>query len=271
MKSAGFSKEEMETMHTQNTEEPEGINPVRMDGGKLECKFKFDYNKPLVRQLFNADISFEEYCTWINEPKHVINPVRDIVLFSNPFMENYLAKTPWWVVPIAWIPVATYNFMVNDLPLLETLSVTFLGLFAWTFMEYMLHRFVFHAEDHFYMPFNRYILVFHFLTHGIHHCFPMDRFRLVFPPVNSWILYLFVFQPLYASVFPAEWVPCTQAGTLIGYIIYDLGHYYVHHGTPKSGYYRALKTYHMQHHYKNGKAGFGVSNKFWDIVFRTEL
>jgi sterol desaturase/sphingolipid hydroxylase (fatty acid hydroxylase superfamily) len=32
---------------------------------------------------------------------------------------------------------------------------------------------------------------------------------------------------------------------------------------------RKMKKEHMQHHYKNGTVGFGVTNKFWDTVFDT--
>ena len=32
-----------------------------------------------------------------------------------------------------------------------------------------------------------------------------------------------------------------------------------------------MKSYHMQHHYKNGTVGFGVSSKLWDVAFGTEL
>jgi 4-hydroxysphinganine ceramide fatty acyl 2-hydroxylase len=53
--------------------------------------------------------------------------------------------------------------------------------------------------------------------------------------------------------------------------MYDLTHYFIHHSSPRKGYFKNLKLYHMQHHYRNGLAGYGVSNKFWDIVFRTEL
>lgn len=32
-----------------------------------------------------------------------------------------------------------------------------------------------------------------------------------------------------------------------------------------------MKKEHMQHHYKNGTVGFGVTNKFWDTVFDTRV
>lgn len=36
-------------------------------------------------------------------------------------------------------------------------------------------------------------------------------------------------------------------------------------------YYRQLKSYHMQHHYADYENGFGVTSRFWDRVFGTEL
>jgi 4-hydroxysphinganine ceramide fatty acyl 2-hydroxylase len=61
-------------------------------------------------------------------------------------------------------------------------------------------------------------------------------------------------------------------GIIINYQFYDLGHYYVHHANPKDGsYFKMMKLYHMQHHYKYGTIGFGVSSKFWDVVFNTEI
>lgn len=36
-------------------------------------------------------------------------------------------------------------------------------------------------------------------------------------------------------------------------------------------YYRQLKHYHLQHHYSDYANGFGVTSRFWDRVFGTEL
>lgn len=36
-------------------------------------------------------------------------------------------------------------------------------------------------------------------------------------------------------------------------------------------YYRDLKRYHLAHHYKDFENGFGVTSRFWDRVFGTEL
>ena len=46
------------------------------------------------------------------------------------------------------------------------------------------------------------------------------------------------------------------AGALLGYIGYDLTHYYLHHGSPTPGtYFASLKTYHVAHHYVNYNRG----------------
>lgn len=36
-------------------------------------------------------------------------------------------------------------------------------------------------------------------------------------------------------------------------------------------YFRPTKKYHLEHHFANYQLGFGVTNKFWDRVFGTEL
>ena len=36
-------------------------------------------------------------------------------------------------------------------------------------------------------------------------------------------------------------------------------------------YYRDLKKYHLAHHYQDSENGFGVTSRFWDRVFGTEL
>ena len=134
----------------------------------------------------------------------------------------------------------------------------------------MLHRFIFHSEDH-WLPNHPKVLAHHFMIHGIHHAFPMDRYRLVFPIVPGYILFTaFFITPIKMLVFE-EWQASLIAGSMIGYILYDLIHFFLHHSQPKDGYFKSMKVFHMQHHYKNGTQGFGVSSKFWDYVFFTPI
>ena len=80
---------------------------------------------------------------------------------------------------------------------------------------------------------------------------PFDRMRLVFPPIPAALITFIIYVPL------AHILPVTVnegrgllAGALIGYIMYDLTHYYLHHGSPKPGsYFGNLKSYHVAHHF----------------------
>ena len=110
--------------------------------------------------------------------------MRDIVLFDNPLCE-WLTRTPWYIVPIAWVPMVAYYLMESPCSWIMNGLLVFLGLFIWTLTEYVLHRFFFHAEDY-WLPKNPKIFAYHFLIHGIHHAFPMDKFRLVFPVLPAY-------------------------------------------------------------------------------------
>lgn len=81
--------------------------------------------------------------------------------------------------------------------------------------------------------------------------------RLVFPPIPAALLMLILYIPL-AHILPVNINESRAllAGALIGYIAYDLTHYYLHHGSPKPGsYFGSLKTYHVAHHFVNHHLG----------------
>lgn len=110
------------------------------------------------------------------------------------------------------------------------------------------------------------------MFHGVHHAFPQDRYRIAFPPIpgNIFIFVPLIVKPLGAVLSDAYFYNFF-GGFVLGYMCYELCHYSFHHTNPTSGIMRDLKLYHMQHHYKFGTVGFGVSSKFWDVVFRTTI
>ncbi len=90
---------------------------------------------------------------------------------------------------------------------------------------------------------------------SLNHQVPFDTMRLVFPPVPAAVIALCLYVPL-AQLVPLSVGRALFAGGLIGYISYDLVHYYVHHGSPRPGsYFASLKAYHVAHHYLNYKLG----------------
>ena len=96
-------------------------------------------------------------------------------VFANPFMD-LLSKTPWFVIPIFWIPIVFYfcNTCIDIVGFGAFSAIFPFGLFLWTLIEYTLHRFLFHLDD--LLPDHRVSITLHFLLHGIHHFLPMDRF-----------------------------------------------------------------------------------------------
>lgn len=136
--------------------------------------------------------------------------------------------TPWYAIPAAWSPLIVYFFSLSQNSLQVDILLTIVGIFLWTFGEYLLHRFIFHSEDH-WLPNHPKVLAHHFMIHGIHHAFPMDRFRLVFPILPGYLVFTAFFITPIKLIFFEEWASTLIAGSMIGYVLYDLIHYFLHH------------------------------------------
>jgi 4-hydroxysphinganine ceramide fatty acyl 2-hydroxylase len=226
-------------------------------------------NRPLFPQIWYGGFSREFYLEQVHRPRHYRGG-DSAPLFGN-FLEP-LSKTAWWVVPTIWLPpvaYGTYNGFRGLSTTPEAVCYWFLGLFLWTLVEYVLHRCLFHVDK--YLPDNRVGITAHFLLHGIHHYLPMDKYRLVMPPT----LFLVLATPFYKlahTVFAYNEFAAIEvfSGGIFGYICYDLTHYFLHHRNLPS-YYRELKKYHLQHHFADYENGFGVTSRFWDRIFGTQL
>ncbi|KAG8863979.1 fatty acid alpha-hydroxylase [Tulasnella sp. 330] len=251
-----------------------------------QCQF-LDLGKPLVSQVWDSNWTKAYYLQQVHQPRHLPEPAR---FFERSYLEVF-TRTKWYVVPCVWLPIAAFLFYRSvtqfagidapvfanplDLPLssipvscyLKTLICFFIGNLIWTFLEYTMHRFIFHVDE--YLPDNRVFLTLHFLTHGVHHYLPMDRLRLVMPPVLFTTLST-PFTRLAHVLFPTAIANGIIAGSFTFYVLYDCMHYALHH-TKLPEYMREMKKYHLAHHYKNFELGFGVTSKIWDYVFATVL
>ncbi len=181
---------------------------------------------------------------------------------------DFFSRTHFSIVAILYVPASflliAYSIYANYVELLPALGLALAGIVVWTFIEYWLHRTFFHWQ-----PPTAWGDRLHFLVHGVHHDFPRDKYRLVMPPAVSITLF-FVFLAIWFYAFGPIGL-AFHGGFVIGYMIYDLTHYYLHHGKPKSNYFRNLRRHHMSHHFnkKHSERRFGVSTRFWDRVFRT--
>ena len=68
-----------------------------------------DYNKGLLWQIWTKNFSYDEYVRYVAEPKHLINPAREIILFDTWWLEIF-TKTPWYAIPIFWVPWTIYFY-----------------------------------------------------------------------------------------------------------------------------------------------------------------
>ncbi|XP_074534371.1 fatty acid 2-hydroxylase [Halichoeres trimaculatus] len=261
--------------NVKNTEESSlfpHCNSVDLD------KDLVDWRKPLAWQVGHLR---EKYDAWVHQP--VDRPIR---LFGNPFLEAS-TKTSWYWVPVVWLPIVFYLswhcyttlakgtariVLTSDFSIQiheYVFPVLFLtGWFLWSFVEYCIHRFVFHMKP---PAHNYYLITIHFLLHGQHHKSPFDGSRLVFPPGLASIV-VGGFYVILRNTLPDILGVSVFVGGLCGYVVYDMIHYYLHYGSPKRGSYMYnLKAYHVKHHFEHQRAGFGITSTFWDHPFNTVI
>eukprot|EP00296_Roombia_truncata_P007903 JP446362.1.p2 GENE.JP446362.1~~JP446362.1.p2 ORF type:complete len:346 (-),score=111.22 JP446362.1:132-1145(-) len=223
-----------------------------------------DLSKPLVMQVHKLGQNYSDY---IHKAQVLPEPAR---FFENPVLE-FLSRTPWYVVPLFWMPVIAlmeYYSTILGLTPVEAFCHYIFGVVFWTVLEYTLHRFLFHLDHR--VQFSPIAITAHFLLHGCHHLLPMDKMRLVFPPAAAAIIATPVFF-FFRIFFDHTHAISVLGGGIQGYVFYDMMHYYLHHAKPWGSYLQELKTYHLNHHYKNHNLGYGISSKFWDHVFGTVL
>ena len=131
------------------------------------------------------------------------------------------------------------------------------GLALWTFIEYWVHRTLFH-----HAPILREM-------HGAHHRQP--ELLAGSPPAILPLALIALAFALFGAFGPAIFAPI-QTGLLTGYLFYSFMHYAAHHVRSRRLHYLvALKHWHMRHHFGPQDKNFGVTTAFWDHVFGTAL
>ena len=160
--------------------------------------------------------------------------------------------------PIAIVVLTTVVLAQRDFEAAGIWGLTlFAGLGAWTIVEYVVHRWVYHG-----VPFFEQF-------HDAHHANPR---ALIGAP--SFFSFGMVFGVFFAPFLTVSLVAASgfASGALFGYIGYMLVHHLSHHLEPKQGtpLYQA-RIRHMAHHYHGSPGNYGVTTSFWDWVFSTKL
>ncbi len=198
----------------------------------------------------------------------ISNKDETVRMFKSNWIE-VLSRVHPSVPLIIFLPVIIYlvylSVFIDKIFILKILMLLFAGLVVWTLTEYTLHRFVFHMKLK-----SKIGKKIHFIFHGVHHDYPNDSKRLVMPPSVS-IPLASLFYLLFRLILGNQFVIPFFAGFLIGYLVYDITHYTIHHFNIKNKYVLFLKKYHAKHHYYDSDLGFGVSSPIWDFIFNTSF
>jgi sterol desaturase/sphingolipid hydroxylase (fatty acid hydroxylase superfamily) len=160
--------------------------------------------------------------------------------------------------PIAVVVLAAVALAGRDYRAMGVWLVALVGgICAWTLIEYVVHRYVYHG------------VAFFEKFHDAHHADPEE---LIGAPsfIMIGVIFLVLFAPLLA--FGLLIASGVTSGALIGYIGYMLVHHASHHFEPKPGslLYQA-RLRHMAHHYHATPGNYGVITSFWDRLFSTHV
>jgi sterol desaturase/sphingolipid hydroxylase (fatty acid hydroxylase superfamily) len=186
-------------------------------------------------------------------------------LFKNPFLEK-LSRThisiPLSIFIVYSSSLLYWSITHTALSAIVTISMFAIGLVAFTWVEYMAHRYLFHMSTS-----TKSKEKLQYTIHGVHHEFPKDKDRLAMPPLLSITistLLLFILR-LIMGDFVFSFLP----GFLTGYALYLSIHYMVHAYPPPKNFFKILWVNHSIHHYKEGEYVFGVSSPLWDYIYGT--
>lgn len=135
------------------------------------------------------------------------------------------------------------------------------GVFSWTFLEYMIHRFWGHSKKKKTLnPFTP--------EHRRHHA----EFNYFAPAWKKGLAAVVVLAVLTLLVgLPFGWVNgfVYALGVAGMYVVYEAIHSLAHKRPPINAYGRWFRMHHFYHHFRSPKSNHGVSSPLWDLVFGT--
>ena len=186
-------------------------------------------------------------------------------------MESASQKYPWivrlsesklnyWATYVVDLAMMTF-FLAYDGTRLGVSGPSMLGLyaagvFAWTFTEYVFHRWMYHMG----LP----------LTvegHQKHHDDPTAYIAM--PCVVTPILFLPIWWGFSVWLHIAGFAS-VLGGFFGGYLAYSFMHHSLHHYKMPIAWLRHLQSQHRIHH-ALPDSNYGVTTRFWDRVFGTEF
>ncbi|MBH8559958.1 sterol desaturase family protein [Hymenobacter negativus] len=186
-------------------------------------------------------------------------------LFQNPVLER-LSHThialPVGIFAATGIISMYYGLTHGFMTGVAALGLFLVGLLAFTLVEYLVHRYVYHIPAT--TPGRA---KFQYTMHGVHHEYPKDKTRLAMPPIITVFvasLLFFIFRFSFGS-----YAFGLLSGFTFGYAMYLFVHYAIHAYSPPKNFLKVWWTHHSQHHYRQDEVAFGVSSTLWDHIIGT--
>jgi 4-hydroxysphinganine ceramide fatty acyl 2-hydroxylase len=242
----------------------ESLEVGRTDSQPLVRTGYLDEDEPLMNQVRRLDA--KQYLALLRRPHFFGASVR---LFEMDFFEMF-SLTDWKeIVLIYAIALGVwFQAIMAYGPGLLHLGVYVASCFVvWLLAEYLLHHFLFHSEEYLLNRFE-WFRAFHFCLHGIHHVLPLDKYRILFPPIMGVPISLLIWLGL-RLVLPDPFPHLLTAGITTGYLYYDMSHFAMH--IVKRDQLRGKLRYHNRHHFADQEGNYGVTSAFFDQLFGTAL
>lgn len=186
-------------------------------------------------------------------------------MFENPVLEK-LSRTHISIPIVMFLGISSvslyYAITTTVISYGIGALVLLIGILAFTFVEYMMHKHFFHME-----PDNEVKDKLQYSVHGVHHDYPRDKDRLAMPPFVS-AFYAMIFYFVFTFIM-GDYALYFLPGFLFGYAAYLGVHYAVHAFQPPKNFLKILWVNHAVHHYKDPDVAFGVSSPLWDYILGT--
>jgi sterol desaturase/sphingolipid hydroxylase (fatty acid hydroxylase superfamily) len=167
--------------------------------------------------------------------------------------------------------LAVMAYALRSRHLLAALGFFAAGVASWTYVEYLVHRYILHGRFADGPGYFRHFLHKYFdHLHWEHHKRPWDGNHINGTiedtlPFLAPVALLFLLAPVYS-------LSAFLAGFIQAYIIEEWVHHSVHFCQFKGSYFQYIKRHHLYHHSPKGsEVAFGLTNGFWDIACETRI
>jgi len=137
--------------------------------------------------------------------------------------------------------------------MVEDIALFGVGVFVWTFLEYLIHGWLSHTFK-----------TFATRLHAVHH----HDAHAIFT-VRAWMPMVLLYAIIATLI---RWTPLTIlfSGVIAGFAGYEAIHYRIHFCRPQGLVEDYLRSRHLIHHEFYPNRCFGVTSALWDLAFATE-